>query len=101
MSSLPRILNHSIWMSDGQAMTNKTSPRSKSSFLSLGSNRRSIGDQPCPRGLGRFNGLSFCKSLQRNVKKNMGCFRMVAGRPKDAKRALPIKLVGNAAGVAV
>ena len=49
----------------------KTSPRSKSSSLALSSNRRSIGDQPCPRGLGSFNGVRFWKSLQRNVKKHM------------------------------
>ena len=55
----------------------KTSSRSKSSSLALGSNRRSIEDQPCPRGSGRFNGASFWKSLQRNVKKHMRCFRVV------------------------
>ena len=57
-----------------------------------------FGSQPCPRGSGRFNGSSFWKSLQRNVKKHMGCFRVVAGRPKDARMALPIKPGGNAAG---
>ena len=71
---------------------------SNPSSLSLGSNRRSIGDQPCPRGSGRFNGSRFWKSLQRNVKKHMGCFRVVAGRPKNTRRALSIKPTGNAAG---
>ena len=60
----------------------KTSPRSKSLSLALGSNRRSIKDQPCPRGSGRFNGVSFWKSLQRNVKKHMGCFKVVCDFPK-------------------
>ena len=57
-----------------------------------------FGSQPCPRGSGRFNGSSFWKSLQRNVKKRMGCFRVVARRPKDARRALPIKSRGNVTG---
>ena len=47
-------------------------------------------------GSSKLNGSSFWKSLQRNVKKHMGCFSVVAGRPKDARRALPIKPAGNA-----
>ena len=47
-------------------------------------------------GSSKLNGSSFWKSLQRNVKKHMGCFSVVAGRPKDARRALSIKPAGNA-----
>ena len=47
-------------------------------------------------GSSKLNGSSFWKSLQRNVKKHMGCFSVVAGRPKDARRVLPIKPAGNA-----
>ena len=49
-------------------------------------------------GSTKLNGSSFWKSLQRNVKKHMGCFSVVAGRPKDARRALPIKPAGNVVG---
>ena len=49
-------------------------------------------------GSTKLNGSSFWKSLQRNVKKHMGCFSVVAGRPKDVRRALPIKPTGNAIG---
>ena len=52
-------------------------------------------------GSSKLNGLSFWKSLQRNVKKHMGCFSVVAGRPKDSRRALPIKPAGNAVGCSV
>ena len=54
------------------------------------------GSSKLNSGSTKLNGSSFWKSLQRNVKKHMGCFSVVAGRPKDARRDLPIKPAGNA-----
>lgn len=75
----------------------KTSRPSTSTLTSLssfpGNYRSSNRNQPCPgRELfGSGKRERFWKSVGRNVRKYLECFRVVAARPKDARRMQTIK----------